>query len=418
MVKKHILVKDFGDYTTLLPALVKHFSKVSYYCDNKSSYPMSANSIVGTGIVGVNRVDNFFDAVDSADIVAFFGNQEADLQEYLRRKGKQVWGSGRGIELENNRFESNEILGDVGLPMVNMEKIIGIKNLRKFLKENENIYVKNDYRGEYESFKSENYELSEPMIDKIEHDLGKNKDSFEFICCHAIDGDDVVESGSDSYFIGGEYPNKIMVGYEVKDSGYVGIVKDRNLVSKIITEPLDKLSPVFKEYDYRGFFSTEIRVGKDKKPYLTDFCCRVGSPCSELYCNMLDNLGEIIDGGSRGVLVEPDYSHKYGVQAIITSSFAEGNWQPIHIDESVKDYVKIKHMAVIDGISYYIPINGIQMSEIGSVVAYDNTLQGAIKKLKEYSSKVNGFKISINVDSIDDGLKCIENGKKLGIYFN
>lgn len=412
---KKLLIYDSGGYTTLLPALVKKFD-VFYHCVQDTSYPRSNVAQVGRGLEGVNYVKEFWNEVPNADLIAFFDCRFGDIQQYLRNEGHKVWGSGKGNELENYRYESNEILGEVGLPKVNMEKVVGIDNLRKFLKENENIYVKSNFRGDGETWKSINYKLSEPQLDVLESELGLLKNEYEFVCCHAIDGDDIVEVGSDSFFIDDKFPDTLLYGYEVKDLGYLGVVKKTESVSKIITEPLKKLAPVFGEYKYRGFFSDEIRVGKDEKPYLTDFTARCPSPCSELYFNMITNIDEVMWEGSQGNLVQPKYSAKYGAQAIITSGWAEKHWQALYYPKEIRDHVKIKNHTVINETDYYIPINDVEMCQIGSVVATGDTAQEAIKNVKKYADQVEGYCVNVNVVS-EKANKYIEGGRKLGILF-
>lgn len=411
---KKLLIRDFGSYSTLLPILREKF-EVFYHCVHDTSYPRSSAAQVGKGIEGVNYVSDFWKEVPNTDLIAFFDCREGDLQEYLRNNGHKVWGSGEGSEIENYRYESNEILGDMGLPKVNMERVIGIDKLRAFLKENENIYVKSNWRGDFETFKSSNYDLVEPQLDVLEQELGLLKNEYEFICCHAIDGDDICEVGSDSYFVDDKFPDILMTGYEVKDLGYVCSVKKVENISKIITEPLKKLAPVFGEYKYRGFFSTEIRVGRDRKPYVTDFTARAGSPPSELYCNMISNLDEVMWEGSQGNMVQPKYNAKYGAQGIITSEWAEKHWQPIYYPKEISQYVKIKNWTVIDGINYYIPINDVEMCQIGSVVATGSTIDEAIKNLKKYAEKVEGYCVKVNVEDTKVS-EYISAGQKLGIY--
>ncbi len=413
---KKLLIFDLGSYTTLLPTLREKFD-VFYHCVHDTSYPCSNVSQVGKGIEGVNYVENFWDAVrENPDLIAFFDCRHADIQEYLKSNGHKVWGSGRGNDLENYRFESNEILGEVGLPKVPMEKVIGMEALRAFLKKNDNIYVKTNYRGDGETWHSINYKLSEPKLDELEQQLGLLKKEYEFICCYPIDGDDVIEVGSDSYYIDDKFPDTLLYGYEVKDLGYLGTVKKTDAVSKIITEPLTKLSPVFGMAKYRGFFSQEIRSGKDKKPYVTDFTCRAPSPPSELFMTMLDNLEEIMVQGAEGVLAQPKYNAKYGAQAIITSDWAENNWQALYYPPSIAAQVKIKNWSVIGGTDYYIPINNVEMSQIGSVIATGNTVDEAIGNLKKVADKVEGYCVKVNVVA-DKATEYIEGGKKLGISF-
>lgn len=412
-----VIQYDFGHFTTCLGALKRSFDEVAYFCLHDVSFPRSNTSQVGKGIDGVKWVDSFWDELkisDKSDTLIFFSDCHAgDLQEYLRGEGWNVFGSGKGNELELYRYEANEILGKVWLPKVTQHKIIGIDELRKFLKENEGtFYIKTNHRGDGETWKSESYELSEPKIDALEHELGMMKNEYEFIVCEPIDGDDIVEIGSDSVEVDGKYPQNLMYGYEIKDAGYCSIVRKRSLISKIITEPLDRLAPVFQRYGYRGFFSTEIRVGKDRKPYLTDFTCRCGSPPSELYMNMIKNLKDVMWGAAQGVLVEPEYVAKYGALAIITSEWAEKNWQPVYWKG---DGVCLKNWTVIDGVNYYIPINDVEMCEIGAVYAYADTLKGAIDKVKKI--EVEGYKVCVNSDSLDEAVSVSEKGKRIGITF-
>ncbi len=415
-----VIVFDFGHFTTALPALIKAgFDEVAYFCLHDVSFPRSNTSQIGKGIKGVTTIDNFWDelrASDKSDTLLFFPDCHAgDLQEYLRSEGWNVFGSGKGNELELYRYEANEILKKVGLPSVDMKRVIGVDNLRTFLKENkETFYIKNNHRGDGETWKSISYQLSEPKIDSIEHELGMLKNEYEFVVCTPIDGDDIIEVGSDSLEVDGRYPDKIMYGYEVKDSAYCCVVKPKSLVSKIITEPLDKLAPVFKRYGYRGFFSDEIRVGKDKKPYLTDYTARCGSPPSELYMSMMTNLKEVMWAAAQGELVQPVYSDKYGALLIIKSDWAEKNWQPVYWKG---DGVCLKNWTAIEGVNYYVPINDVEMEEIGACYATGNTLQAAIDKVKKVAEGIEGFKVCVESDSLDTATEYVSGGLKLGITF-
>ena len=417
MINKHICVYDLGNYTWVAPALTKHFKMVSYFCEHEGSFPRSNVSWVGQNIEGVNYVDKFFDELDDFDIIFFPDCRNDDLQEHLVRMGKQVFGSKSGNELEIYRHDSNELHEELGLPKVKMDMVTGMDNLRDYLQDNENIYVKGMWRGDMETFHSENYDMVHPQLDALEAELGMLKDDYEFCCCHAIDGEDVVETGIDTFTIDGQFPKNVMMGIEVKDLGYFGTVKRLDVIPKYVSKTLEVFADKFEEYEYRNFYSNELRIGKDKKPYVTDHTCRLGSPPSELFFEMIENIGDIIDQGSQGILVEPKYKAKYGLQAIITSSWAEKHWQPIQIDPEVAEFVKVKNMTIIDGLTYYVPINDIEMEQIGSIVAYGNTPQEAHKKLKKYAEGVKGYGIKINVGSIDKAVEEVNKAKKIGIYF-
>ena len=416
MVNKILTVYDYGDYTTLLLDLVKHFKEVRYYCLHEGSYPRSNVAQVGKGIEGVIWLNDFDSSIHDTDIFFFPGNNAGSKQVFLRSIGKNVFGSGKGDELENYRYESNKLLGDYGLPNVEMDRVYGMDALREYLKKNDKIWVKTNFRGDYETFYSKNYDFIEPKLDKLEYKLGMLKRDYEFICCKPIDGDDVVESGVDLPNIDGQYPEYIMQGLEIKDLGYLAAIKAIKEMSPLLTDDLIKLSPVFKEYQYRNFFSSEKRI-KDGVATLTDFTCRCGSPPSELFFSMIENLGEVIDMGSQGILVEPIYKTMYGMQAIITSDWAEKDVQPIMFPDEIKDFVKIKNLFVQDGKYYYLPINDVEMSQIGSVIAYEDSLDKCFKSLKDYCEKVSGIGIKCNIDSMDDAMEEMEKCKKIGIKF-
>jgi len=85
----------------------------------------------------------------------------------------------------------------------------------------------------------------------------------------------------------------------------------------------DAIAPTLKQAGYRGFFSEEIRVGKDKIPYMNDLCTRMPSPPGDLYLEMYDNLADIIWECAGGRIVEPVYKHKFGIQAMIYADWAK-----------------------------------------------------------------------------------------------
>jgi hypothetical protein len=235
----------------------------------------------------------------------------------------------------------------------------------------------------------------------------------EFIDEEKIDG---VETGCDIWTVDGQYPQYGMYGWEIKDQCYIGKITQTALMPKAITYVNSKLSKVFKEEESRGFFSTEVRVDKDKNPFLMDFTARCGNPPYQLHLEMIDNLLEVMYEGAKGNLIEPKYNSKYGAVAIIESEFAEENWMPIQIEEDAKKWIKIMNMCVIDGITYSLPIYGL--SEIGAVVGTGNTLQEAIDNCKKHADQIKGYKLTVETLSFDEAEKVIEEGKKFGVMFN
>lgn len=414
---KCVYVFDYGLFATWAVKLAEYFGRVLYYCPFKSAFPRSQQFVIGTGFPEVERVTHFWDHVHEADIFFFPDVYDGDLQEHLRSLGYPVWGAGKGEELELMRWQTKMFIKkDLHLPVQPVERIVGVDSLRDYLQDNENVYVKiSMLRGDFETFRHDNYQLSEPILDDIEQRLGPYKDSKEFVVEDAID--DAVEIGYDGFTIDGQYPSPSLFGYEVKDVAYIGTVRPYNRLPKQVKEVNQRLAPVFASYNYRGFWSSEIRIQQDGKPYLTDPCCRAGSPPSELYQEMFSNWGEIIWFGAHGELVAPKPVAKFGVEVLIHSQWADQHWQAIYVDPEVRPWVKLRNVCKVEDTLYVAP-QVVGLPEIGAIVAVDDSLLGAIKKVKASCEKVSGYTIELNLDRIAEALDVIEAGRKQGIEFS
>jgi hypothetical protein len=414
---KTIFVRDYGLFASWAQKLTEYFGRVLYYCPFKSAFPRSQQFVIGTGLEGVERVSNFWDHVEEADIFFFPDVYDGDLQEILRGMGYPVWGAGKGEELELMRWQTKMLLKkDLHLPVQPVERIIGIEDLRAYLQDTTDKYVKiSMLRGDFETFRHDSYELSEPILDDIEQRLGPYKFSKEFVVEDAID--DAVEVGYDGFTIDGMYPDPAFFGYEIKDVSFVGAVRPYAKLPKQLREVNEKLSPVFEAYNYRGFWSSELRVPKDGKPYLTDPCCRAGSPPSELYQEMFSNWGELIWEGAHGRVAKPLPTAKYGVEVLIHSQWADQHWQAIYVPPEIRQWVKLRNLCQVDD-TWYVAPQVVGLPEIGAVVAVDDSLIGAIKKVKHYCSQVTGYSIDLNLERITEAVDTIQQAKELGIPFS
>ena len=171
-----------------------------------------------------------------------------------------------------------------------------MQNLVNYLKKHKDVWIKNSfYRGDFETFHHHDYYMSKPWLDNLAHKLGPKQDTFEFIIEEGVDG---VESGYDGFTIDGKFSKNCFYGYECKDAAYIG--RTSNSLPKPLEYVNQKLSPVFKELSYRGFYSNEVRLPKKKEPYVLDMTMRCGSPPSQTYMEIFSNWGEIIWYGSGG----------------------------------------------------------------------------------------------------------------------
>ena len=411
------LVVDHGLFTAFAERLAEDH-EVSYfvpYADR--SFPKHGPAMVGTGLRGVERVEDMWRLVDEVDFIVFPDVGFYQLAEWLRGHGYKVWGAGLGEKLEVQRWRAKETMKELGLPVGECALVTGMTALRDYIREHEGTYVKiSGFRGVAETFSAEKYDLVAPRLAELELELGGAAEVFPFIVEHKVDS--VVEAGYDGYCINGEYPSTCLTGVEVKDKGYLGAVRDYKKLSDPVKEVNERLAPFLKEAGYCQFFSTEVRVTDDGTPYLIDLTTRCPAPPSALYWEMIENVGEIVEAGANGILVEPVWRAKYGALAIIHSSFAEERWCPVERDESVRQWVKFRNFAEIDGQGYIIPTEGVRMCEIGDVIGIGDTIEEAIEACKEHAEGVRGFGLHVNTDAVIQALNEIHTAEENDIIFS
>ena len=405
-------VIDNGLFAEVAVTLAKSFGRVYYYVPWENAYPKSTQLMMGQGLEGVEKVDSFWDIIDKIDLFVFPDIYYGSLQVYLEKQGKRVWGSRMGEELELFREFSKETLKDAGIDVGPYKVITGIDALREYLQKHDNQYVKiSRTRGDFETFKSESYDLSEPKLDEIEQKLGARKTVTEFIVEETIDN--AVEIGYDGFTIDGQFPPHAMSGVEIKDKGYIGHFKAYNEMAAPILEVNDKLAAILQRYKYRNFWAAEARVTKDGTPWVIDPCARFGSPPSELLLNVYTNLADIMWHGASGEVVDPEPAGEWGAEVMIVSSWANLNWQAIDFPKEIRDAVKLHFPVVIDG-RYYITPQGFDLPCVGAVVAFGDTMEQAIKRVQNLASKVRGYYLDIPVDCFDTGIEEIKKLKKFG----
>ena len=395
------VVDTGGNYVSVASRLAREYKTV-YYCNPswQDSYPKMNKPAIGQGIEGIEVVESIFDVYDEIDLWVFPDVFFGSLQEWLVSQGEVVWGSRSGEELELQRDDLKAHMDALGLPVNKYQSIKGITNLRLYLEENKNVWVKiNKWRGTVETFYSENYQLIKPELDEMQYSLGIFSEEIDFIVENPID--DAVEVGYDGWTIDGEYPVLCLSGVEIKDKAYAGEVKAYKDLSPLVTGFNDKMSETFKGYGFRSFFSTEIRVDKNKTPYMIDFTARVPCPPGEIYQELYKNYGEIIWAGANGEMVIPQTTAKYAVELLIESEWAVKSFQPVYFPEEVAPYVKLKKNKIGDGVNYIIP-QLFGSSDIGAVVGLGDTLELAINQCLYSADQISGNGISMRKDTLND----------------
>lgn len=396
---KSALVIDGGMFLPLAELLSSKFSKLGYFSDWQNPYPDAKELIIGSGLDGITREKYLWDVIDGYDLIIFPDVRNGDLQDYLRAQGKRVWGAGRLAALELNRWKTKQLMEQIGLPVNESEKIAGLENLRSYLQQNDDVYIKiSNFRGLGETFHSENYDIVRGQLDDLRDKHGVLMDIVEFIVEKSIP--DAVEDGYGGFCIDGEFPNLSVYGCEVKDKAYFGKFVNYDDLPEDVRTVNTKLSPSLN--GYRQFFSTELRNGVP-----IDFTVRQSSPEGEAFCHAFDNIADIIWYGSEGTLVEPKTDFKFIAQIILCSDWAEDHWAAIQFPEAVRPFVKLYNHCRINGQDYVVP-QLAKMKQIGSVVGTGKTPKEACDMAKKNADAVKGFDLDAETESLDKALKLME----------
>jgi hypothetical protein len=402
MINKTVCIVENGLFESVAHALVPEFKQVLYFRDSNQSFPTANDLAIGKGYA-FERIDKIWPHYDEVDIWIFPDIGYGDFQQWLQSEGKATFGSGIAGEFEQYRVEQKQIIKDCGLPVNPFAVVIGMTDLRDYLQENENVFVKLSMaRGVTESFHSANYDLIKVKLDDIEHRLGCLSESQEWIVEQPIESDG--EIGYDGVTINGKFWDMGIAGVERKDCGYFCAVRPYRQLPKAVLTVNDALSEQFKEWGYCGWWSDEIRPDKKGKPYLIDPTCRCASPAGEAVMDLISNWGEIIDAGSQGEMVQPKWNGKYAAQAMLVCDEAATQQVPIFVDPKVRSSVKLYHSGIVDGVEVVFPTDA-KMAEIGSAVGIGNTPEQAMSMCRKVCDGVEAYGLEKKCDVLEGARK-------------
>jgi len=185
--------------------------------------------------------------------------------------------------------------------------------------------------------------------------------------------------------IDGNYPSLVLKGMEQKDKSFLGTMMKYDEMPEQLREVNDKFASALRQYDYRGFFSTEVRILPDKF-YFIDPTCRSPSPPHQLQAAMWDNYADILWQGANGNCIDPEPNSKFGVQALLSVSRNEKEWAAVKIPDSIKDSVKCGFCCEIDGRLCFPPSPLESMA--GYLTATGDTIEDAIASLQEKAKEL------------------------------
>ena len=399
-----------GDYVHLAEAVVPEFHQVKFFSIWEKAFSISKDFLPGIGLDGIERVKDFFDELDSTDLVVCPDVGNYGLQEWLRKQGMPVCGSGKAGVLEQDRALLKRECMKMGIDVAHGTIVKGIDALRKILSTDDELYVKLSYfRGDMETFGHKNALSSRAWLDDLALKMGPYGQIAEFLVETPIGGDDddCVEIGIDTFCADGEVPDTIAFGYEAKDAAYIGTT---SILPSRMRVVLEKLRPILQFYGYRGPFSSETREVDDES-YMIDFTARFGSPPSEAQSKNIENLGEVMDGVANGMIVEPEYRFPIMAQIVMRSEWFAEHPMAMQIDRP--DRVAVHGHCRINGQDY--AASPSEIAECCGAIGLGNTLEDAIAEATEVAEGVKGHGLTFDSGALRKVMESIRTGNKLGL---
>lgn len=405
-------VVDNGVFPHVARRLARDFETVYYWSPQERAFPTIRDCCIGDGFDGVERVDSPWRVKDQCDLFVFPDIGFSAMQAELISQGRVVWGARGGDSLEINRGKFLGALEEAGLPVAKHEIIKGITNLRLFLKDKGDKFIKmSRFRGDFETFHWRDWGQDESALDAYAVRFGPLKEQATFYVFDPIDTD--IEDGVDAYCIDGLWPETVIHGFENKDKSYLGTFQKFSDLPEEVRKVNEAFGPILAEYEYRSMFSTEVRITKEGESFFIDPTCRFGSPPSQVQCEMIENLGEIIWAGANGRLVEPKPAAKFGVQALIKVD--RSDWAVMDIPDEIDQWVKFAFSCKSDGRTC-IPPDEQGVSEIGWLVAVGDTIEEAVSNLREHKEQLPDG-VCCEFNSLSDLLKEVKEAEDKGMEF-
>lgn len=463
---KTALVYDYGLFTELSVALLRTgFGKVLYFVPWAADFPDSRLQKIGLDFDGLERIQDFENHIDKADIIIAFDTYCGDKVKQWRKEGRRVWGAGDAETMELERWKMRRMQEAVGLPtqmttrLKSLDDLVtyfqGVKNeikdwfgaedkaiskkrldylLGKYnnfskdflvggtLKEvatefyngAKDKYVKANMRGDIESFFAPDYESSLSKFNSLAEKFGHRADTkeVEFVIEEMKKG---VEPGFDGIQVDGQYLSPTVYGYERKGQGYIGRICQYKELPKSMQFLNEKLSIIFKKFSpTRCFFSNEFIIGADKEPYLIDPTVRNPAPVgSAIYSELIENLADVIWEGSGGKAISPVMKYKYCAGVCFDSEWAKDHELEVEFPPEMRRWVKMRKCYCKNGKYYAVP----GFTSICSVIALGNSVEEVVNLVKKRAEQVKAYELQTETGGLDRVMKEIEEGKHYGISF-
>lgn len=408
------LVFDNGLFQPVAHRLAKDFKRVLYFSPWEKGFSAVNDAVIGDGFPDIERVRDIWAVKKDVDVFVFPDLGHAGLQLELESQGHPVWGCRNGCEQELNRELFMRTLEECGLPVPEFKVIVGVTELRKYLADREDVYLKvSRYRGSFETCHFRSMKLDSDLIDLWGVKFGAVKELIRFLVFQNIKTN--IELGADTYCIDGKWPALMLHGIEWKDRSYLSAVTKRGEMPQQVQDVLECYGKVLAKYRYRGFFSMEIRV-KDDKGYFTDPTCRGGLPSTSSQIVLWENYSEIIWHGAHGELVEPVATAKFSAESIVTMKGDKTMWGTTEIPKSLEGRLMLTGCCMVDG-KIAFPPSEAHEDDIGWLVATGDTQKETILAQNKQADELPDG-LDANTETLAYVLKEIREAEDEGIKFD
>lgn len=411
-----VLIVDDGLLLCLALMLSKVFKRVLYYCDKDEENNTVADFSIGEGFPQIERVLDLWDVKEQVDLFIFPRIGHAGLQLELQGQGKRVWGSRKGDELEIRKEWFRQMQPSLGLDVPQFEVVVGFSALRARLKLVKNKWVKvSRFRGNWETWHHQNYDLSRPELDLKEAEFGEFKEMVRFILEEHIETR--IEWGGDHVVIGDQFGDHGVIGFEKKNKAYLAHCQPYAAMPAPMKEINAAVAPKLKAAGYRNFFSTEIlRAGK--RNILLEPTCRAGFPSGTCQFRFYKNLAEILTEGAAGRLVPIKRTKKYCVEAIIEHTGNAKAWRNLWVPRECQERVNVLE-AGRPGPEELFCVAPFQDSTavVGSINGMGDTVLEAIQDARKVKDALAGNPVHIHLAALEELVERARQAQRQGIVF-
>lgn len=413
-------VVDMGIYFPVAERLSRDVKKVYYHIPSTEAFETFAMGSRGYGHGKVELLEDFWRIKKQIDVFVFpdaGGAAYAGLQLELQSQGFPVWGSKDAADLERKRGSWIEKCEELGLPMPRTHRIKGLTNAWLFFQEHEGetFFVKvSRWRGDMETWRADELAQIRNKLDLLRLKWGPLAESMILYVQENLDTD--IEGGADTYFVNGQYPDKIILGYEKKGESYFGVVKDRADMPPEIWSVNEKATDLLASFGYANMISTEVRVqSEQEKSFWLDPCLRFPSPAGEEELEIYKNFSEIIVRGAHGELVQPEIEEEFCGEAVIEYNGDKDGWKSFVVPEEVRQWVKLYACVYHDGAYHFNPQTDPEA--LGCAVALGDKPQDVIDGLKAIQEALKNAPVCLHIEPLADLLIEIQSAEEQGIEF-